>query len=47
MLIKNRKENTALRANVNPETISVIPNAIDNDLFVPNFNKEKNLSKSK
>lgn len=44
---KYRKENTALRANVKPDTIYVIPNAVDNDIFVPDFNKLQNRSKSK
>nr|XP_042908977.1 phosphatidylinositol N-acetylglucosaminyltransferase subunit A-like [Parasteatoda tepidariorum] len=31
------KENTALRANVCPNTISVIPNAVDTTIFKPDF----------
>ena len=41
----HRKENTALRASVKPETIHVIPNAVDNDIFVPDFDKAPDRSK--
>lgn len=33
------KENTALRANVRPDIISVIPNAVDTVIFKPDLNK--------
>ncbi|GFS30087.1 phosphatidylinositol N-acetylglucosaminyltransferase subunit A [Trichonephila inaurata madagascariensis] len=33
------KENTALRANVRPDVISVIPNAVDTVIFKPDLNK--------
>ncbi|GIY07826.1 n-acetylglucosaminyl-phosphatidylinositol biosynthetic protein [Caerostris darwini] len=33
------KENTALRANVHPNVISVIPNAVDTVIFKPDLNK--------
>ncbi|XP_055937371.1 phosphatidylinositol N-acetylglucosaminyltransferase subunit A-like [Argiope bruennichi] len=33
------KENTALRANVRPDVISVIPNAVDTAIFKPDLNK--------
>lgn len=42
----HRKENTALRANVRPDLISVIPNAVDTAIFKPDKNK-KHGSKSK
>ncbi|XP_054723967.1 phosphatidylinositol N-acetylglucosaminyltransferase subunit A-like [Uloborus diversus] len=34
------KENTALRANVRPNLIAVIPNAVDTAIFKPDLNKE-------
>lgn len=42
----SRKENTALRANVRPEVISVIPNAVDTVIFKPDLDKPVD-SKSK
>ncbi|MCL4139377.1 UNVERIFIED_CONTAM: hypothetical protein GTU68_060936, partial [Idotea baltica] len=33
------KENTVLRANVDPDRVSVIPNALDSDLFRPDVQK--------
>lgn len=39
-----RKENTALRANVRPDLISVIPNAVDTAIFKPDETK-RNASK--
>lgn len=35
------KENTALRAGVEPHLISVIPNAVDAEMFKPDLNKKK------
>lgn len=37
-----RKENTALRAGVDPHRISVIPNAVDTAIFTPNLSKRDN-----
>ena len=34
-----RKENTVLRANVEQEKVSVIPNALDSQLFRPDPSK--------
>ena len=34
---KRSKENTVLRANVPPERVSVIPNAVDSGRFVPDL----------
>ncbi|KAL5014898.1 hypothetical protein ScPMuIL_009168 [Solemya velum] len=35
------KENTVLRANISPETVSVIPNAVDPTMFVPDPSKRQ------
>ena len=46
MIIIFSKENTVLRANVEEEKVSVIPNALDTSVFKPNFNiTEDNKSK--
>ena len=41
------KENTVLRAGLDPKEVSVIPNAVDATMFVPDpskRNKEKSMS---
>ena len=34
------KENTVLRASMNPRMVSVIPNAVDADVFTPDTSKK-------
>lgn len=42
----NSKENTVLRASIIPDKVSVIPNAVDSNVFTPDPSK-KNSDKSK
>ena len=39
-LIYFSKENTVLRASMNPHTVSVIPNAVDANVFTPDASKK-------
>jgi len=34
------KENTVLRASMNPSMVSVIPNAVDANVFMPDISKK-------
>ena len=41
------KENTVLRSGVPKAKVSVIPNAVDSDIFMPDYEKIDNIAKNK